>query len=76
MPKPTNWTDHIKDDSFVKNLIVLILILFIIVSLILLYSMGQLDVSYYRTSIDIAMGIVIGGYLLRTLEGKKDDQEK
>ena len=66
-----HWTDHIRDNTFVRNSIVLLLTLFIFIGMTLMYLKGQLELTYYRNAIDIAIGIVIGGFLIKSLEKKQ-----
>lgn len=68
------WADHVRDDGFVKNLIILILVIFVVLGIIILYLKDDLELDHFKTSLDIAIGIIIGGYLIKHLE--KNGKEK
>ena len=65
----------IKDDGFAKNSVIFILLLFVIVGALAMYLKNQLDIDHFLTSLDIAIGIIIGGYLINALKKKKRDDE-
>lgn len=62
--------EHIKDDHLVRNVVILLLISFFVVGFTVMYVRGDLDIGYYRNSLDIAIGIAMGSVIMRTLEKK------
>lgn len=67
--------DIIKDDGFAKNFVVFTIVLFVIIGILGMYFKNQLDIDHFLTSIDIGIGIIIGGYLINALKKKKRDDE-
>jgi len=67
----SKWPDHIKDNDFVRNLILLGLTVFILVGVIVLYCKGDLKVEHFYTALDVAIGIVIGTGILKVLKKQK-----
>ncbi len=67
----SKWPEHIKDNDFVRNLILLGLTIFIIVGIVALYCRGDLKVDHFYTALDVAIGIVIGTGILKVLKKSK-----
>jgi len=66
------WHEIISDNDFMRNFVILLLVFFVFIGIIILFLTGNLEMGYYRSSIDIAIGLVIGTGLLKLLKGKKN----
>lgn len=69
-----HWTNHIKDNDLVRNVIILVVLGFVLLGLLIMYIRKDLQFEHFQTSLDIAIGIVIGSGLLKLLN-KNGDKE-
>ena len=74
--KGKHWTEYIKDNDLIRNIILVTLFAFVLIGLIVLYIKGDLEFNHFLTSIDIAIGIIIGTGLLKLLRGNKNVERR